>query len=118
MASVQVNGTLRARDHESITTLTSSTGLTSTKYVKESTANDPFSRIRHAVEVVITVEVADIRWTIDGTVPTVSAGTGLGHIASLGDDITITGHDNIKNFRAINAVAANGAALRITYFFA
>src|SRR5687767_15277793 len=105
MPNVHVNGALRARDHEKITATTSSVGLTSSKYVKEVTVNDPFVRLRHAVEALITVETADIRWTCDGTTPTVTSGTALGHIASDGDAILISGHDNIIAFRAINAVA-------------
>lgn len=117
MASIVVNGALRALDHEKLDTLTASTGLTASKYEKDVTVNDHHSLRRHAFEVLITVETADIRWTCDGTTPTVTAGTALGHIASNGDDITITGLDNIRRFRAINAVAANGATLRVTYFF-
>lgn len=117
MPNVSVNGALRARAHEKITATTSSVGFTASNYVLDQTTNDPFSGRRHAVEALITVETADIRWTCDGTTPTVTAGTALGHIASDGDAILISGHDNIKAFRAINAVASNGATLRVTFYF-
>ena len=124
MPSFTVNGSLIARDHEVISTLTSSTGLTSTKYLKEVTTNsnpDPVgpatSVMRRAVEVLITVEVDDIRWTTDGTTPTTTATTGVGHHAVNGDNITIQGYENITKFRAINETASNGAGLRVTYFF-
>jgi hypothetical protein len=116
MAVIKTGGILRARAHEKVATLTSSTGLTSTNYILA----DPTGKLDKANladEVVVTVETADIRWTMDGTVPTVTAGTGLGHIASAGDVITITGHEQIKAFRAINAVDASGANLRVTFLF-
>ncbi|HYE78032.1 MAG TPA: hypothetical protein VEI97_08605 [bacterium] len=117
MARVHVNGPLRARDFERITATTASVGFTAAKMDKEVTVNDPFSRIRRVAEVVITVETADIRWTCDGTTPTTTATTAIGHLAQAGDDIVLTGYDNIKAFRCINAVASSGSALSVTFFF-
>jgi hypothetical protein len=73
MPSVSVNGALIARDHERITATTASVGFTSTKYAKEVTTNGAYNKIRRAEEVLVTVETADIRWTMDGTTPTITA---------------------------------------------
>jgi hypothetical protein len=119
MAIVYTNGVLKARTHEKVSTLTSSIGFASTSYDVSGalTGSDANFKLLNAEEAVITVETADIRWTIDGTVPTVTAGTALGHLASAGDVITISGYENIKAFRAINAVAASGSTLRATFMF-
>lgn len=120
MASTFVNGPRLAYDHEKISTLTSSTGLTATKYAVGNTfaagETNTFDKVRRAEEVFISVETADIRYTIDGTTPTVTAGTGIGHLATSGSTITIVGFEAISKFRAINAVASSGSAIQATYF--
>lgn len=121
MPSIYVNGNLIAKQYESITTLTASTGLTSTKYDTQLTtlkANDvAWSKLIRAEEVLITVEVASIRWTVDGTTPQTTAGGGAGHNAVNGSNITIQGYENITKFRCINETASSGAGIRVTYFF-
>jgi hypothetical protein len=119
MPSVTVNGALIARAHEVLSgaTLTASVGLTASNYDSAVTTNDPFSRIRRAEEVLITIESADVRWTCDGTTPTVTAGTGVGHIAGDGDAILLSGYEQITKFRVINAVASNGARLQATFLY-
>jgi hypothetical protein len=117
MPAVSLGGAFKARSHEKVSTLTSAIGFTSTKYEYNPSTETPSTRVLQAEEVTITVETADIRWTCDGTTPTVTSGTALGHIASAGDVITLTGYDNIKNFKAINAVGASGATLRATFWF-
>lgn len=120
MAVVYTSGVLKARKHEKITTLTSATGLTSTNYSIDGPVG-PDAKARkqlQAEEAIVTVEVADIRWTIDGTTPVVTAtSNGVGHLASAGDVLTITGAENIANFKAINAVNAAGSFIRATFLF-
>ncbi len=121
MPSITINGTMNPGDFESITTMTAATGLTSTKYNKLITTNsgDDLGNaiIRRAREALVTVEVDDIKWTVDGTTPTTTAVSGVGHHSVAGDNITLQGSQAISNFRAINETNANGAILRVTYFF-
>ena len=65
----------------------------------------------------VTIETADIRYTLDGTTPTLTAGTGAGHLATYGSILEIVGHMNIINFKCINAADGSGAVLKVTYFF-
>lgn len=118
MAATFVNGSKTPYAHEKITGMTSSTGLTAANYKQNLNAsvNAPYDKNRYADEVFISVETADIRATFDGTTPTVTAGTALGHLFSAGSTITLVGMDAISKFRAINAVDANGASLRVTYW--
>lgn len=116
MSATYINGTKVAYAYEKLTSITASTALTAATYLQSVSANDVFSRTRTPHEAYITVEDADVRVTFDGTTPTVSAGTGAGHLYGHGDTITIQGFENIVKFRAINAVASNGAVLRVTYF--
>jgi hypothetical protein len=51
-----------------------------------------------------TVETNQMRFRVDGTDPT----TTVGHVANAGDTITLTGHDELRKFRAIR-VASDGA---------
>lgn len=121
MPSITVNGSMNPDDHEALTSITASTGLTSTKYNKTVSTNAAAdvgnAMIRRAREALITVEVDDIKWTVDGTTPQTTAGGGAGHHAVAGDNITLQGYQAISRFRAINETAANGAILRVTYFF-
>jgi hypothetical protein len=116
MATTFVNGPEDAYTSERITDFSAAKGLTEGAYQVALTAQLEFNRIRRAHSVMISVETGAIRYTIDGTTPTTTAGTAVGHLGEVGDVITITGFDNIKNFKAINAVAANNAALFVTYF--
>jgi len=119
MPSVQVNGPYTAKQFEILegSTLTAAVGLTASKYDVAVTTLAPYDKVRHAKEALITVEAADLRWTCDGTTPTLTSGTGAGHIAGNGDAILLSGYDMIKNFKAINAVASNGVRMQVTYFF-
>ena len=65
----------------------------------------------------ITVETADIRFTLDGTTPTVTSGTAAGHIMSGGQSYVVRGYENCKNFRCINAVGSSGAGVKCTFFY-
>lgn len=88
--------------HEKLATLTSAKGLASVP--------------AGATVAVITVEVDAVRFTLDGTTPTVTADTGLGHTADAGDVVILTGNQEINAFRVINETASNNAELRVTYF--
>ncbi len=56
----------------------------------------------------MTLETAQIRWTVDGTAPT----TSVGHLLEYGQSLTLTGED-IVNFKAIKT-GATSATLMIT----
>lgn len=101
-----------AEGFETLTTATA-VGFTAAKILPTSGA---FTAIK-ARAAIISVEVADIRFTIDGTTPTVSAGTGAGHLLSSGASFIITGERNVANFLCINAVASSGAVVKCTYLF-
>jgi len=60
----------------------------------------------------ITVEVADIRFTMDGTLAGTTAASTMGSIMSSGQSYVIRGLLNIKRFSAINAVNASGAIMK------
>lgn len=65
----------------------------------------------------ITVETATITFTQDGTIPTASAGTNYGHQMVVGQSYVIQGWNNIRNFRCINTVNANGAVVKYSLFY-
>lgn len=72
---------------------------------------------RQAKRAVLSVETAAINFTVDGTTPTVTSGTHQGHLLNTGDVLTLNSIDEIKKFRCINAVASNGAVVKVTYSF-
>lgn len=98
---------------ETISDTTSAIGFTSTK-IAPTTGNYAGKKAKAAL---ISVETADIRFTLDGTTPTVSAGTGAIHLLASEGEYEISGEANVKNFKCINAVASSGAVVKATYFF-
>lgn len=54
---------------------------------------------------------------MDGTTPTVTEGTGAGHILDVGQSYVVRGVEAVRNFRCINAVASSGASVKSSYFF-
>ncbi len=46
-----------------------------------------------------TIETAAVRWKYDGGTPI--AGVGGGHLSNDGDEFSVEGLDNVKNFRVI-----------------
>jgi hypothetical protein len=100
-----------ARGFETIGTTTSSIGFTSTYYNYSSAGNLPMKAA------LITCETADVRFTLDGTTPTVTSGTGAGHLLGSGQNYVVRGYENCRNFRCINAVGSSGATLKCTYFY-
>ena len=96
--------------YESLAT-TASIGFTSTYYNYSSLNYMPMKAA------LITVETADIRFTMDGTTPTTTATTAVGHLMVSGQSYVVRGWENIRNFRCINAVASSGAVVRASYFY-
>ena len=91
----------------------SATGPTSAK-IAPTTGNFAGVKARAAL---ISVETADIRFTIDGTTPTTTATTGVGHLLVTGSSWEVLGEANVANFKAINAVGSSGAVVHLTYLF-
>ena len=116
MPSTFVNGNKVAYAYETIGTMTAATGLTAANLTQVPTTIGQFDAQRKCDEVYISVEDADVRVTFDGTTPTVSAGTAAGHLYGHGDTLVISGFEAISKFRCINAVAANGAKIRASFF--
>ena len=97
--------------YESLAT-TASIGFTSTYFRYPSDFGAPMKAA------LITVETADIRFTMDGTTPVVTAtGGGVGHLMVSGQSYVVRGWENIRNFRCINAVASSGAVVRCSFFY-
>jgi len=70
---------------------------------------------RQVKRAVVSVETAAVNFTIDGTTPSVTSGINCGHLLNVGDVLTLNDINEIRNFRAINAVASSGAILKVTY---
>lgn len=81
---------------EQITVAAASIGFTGSKITP---AGQPM-----ATYAVCRLETAEIRYTTDGTVPTTTVGTLL----EIGDQIVVTGHDVLTQFRAIRTGGSSG----------
>jgi hypothetical protein len=76
------------------------------------------SGAKKARYVLISVETADIRFTLDGTTPVITATDGgVGHLLTAGQSYYVEGIPSVEQFLCINAVAASGAIVRCTPFF-
>jgi len=65
----------------------------------------------------ITVETADVRFTLSGVLAGTTALSAMGHLMVTGQSYVIRGAHNIKNFKAINAVNASGSVIKYTLFY-
>lgn len=102
---------------EKITTLTSATPLTASKYNLTVTANAGIDMTRRPIAALIQCEGFPIRFTTDGTTPTVTAGTGLNFTLGAGDVLPLIGYQNITKFQCINEVASSGSKLVVEYYY-
>jgi Na+/H+-dicarboxylate symporter len=57
-----------------------------------------------ATQAVCSLETAEIRFTVDGTVPT----STVGHLWEIGETKTINGHDTLVRFAAIRTGTTSG----------
>jgi hypothetical protein len=110
MRVFNINGI--ASGYESLTTATA-VGFTAAK-ILPTTGAFTGKRARAAL---ISVEVADIRFTEDGTTPVVTGASEAGHLLYNGYSKYIVGEQNVANFKCINAVNASGAIVKCTYYF-
>lgn len=101
---------------ETIGTTTSSIGFTAA-YLNNTGVKNSNGTWGLPKAVLISVETAAIRFTVDGTTPTVTSGTAAGHLMNSGDSYVIRGYRNIEKFRCINAVGSSGAVVKVTYFY-
>jgi len=71
----------------------------------------------HPKALLVSVETASLHTTTSGTTPTVTAGTNHGVNMDAGQSRVIRGINNIRNFKAINAVASNGAIMKYELYY-
>jgi hypothetical protein len=103
-----------AIDHETLTP-TSAIGISATMIEPTSDSGGNFAGMS-AKAALITVEAAAINFSLDGVDPTAAAGTNVGHQLDAGQSYVIRGLINLKKFRCIERVAANGATVKVTTF--
>jgi len=101
---------------ETIASLAAATPLTAGTYNVSKSAPGSMTGYYRPEMATISVETAAIRATVNGTTPTTTATTGVGHLFDVGDVLTLKGYQEISQWQAINAVAGSGAALRVTYY--
>ncbi len=95
-------------DYEEVTVGVSAVGFSSTKIMP---TTGPYARMS-ARAVLVSSENGDIRFRIDGGLPS----TSLGHYFTNGDTLVITGTQAIQQFRGIRCGDTDGG-LRVTYFY-
>ena len=96
------------RTYEKIGTLTTAIGFTGAKLLYK-------GRIAQAV--LVTVETASARFTMDGMTPVVTGGSEVGHKIDSGQSFIVRGTESIRNFRVINEVASNGSKIFCSFYF-
>jgi hypothetical protein len=101
-----------ASQYEALTP-TASTTFTSSKVCSTASGGGTVC----AKAALISVETGGIRFTLDGTTPTTTASTAVGHLIASGDSYVVRGYENIKNFKCIQAVTATGGVVKVTFFY-
>ncbi len=95
-------------DYEDITAGNSAVGCSGTKITP---VTGPYARLS-ARAALVSSENGDLRFRIDGGLPSLS----IGHYLTSGDTLVLTGTQAIQQFRAIRAGDTDGL-LRVTYFY-
>jgi hypothetical protein len=95
-------------DYEEVTVGVSAVGFSSTKLMP---TTGPYARMP-ARAAMVSSENGDIRFRIDGGLPTISSG----HYFTNGDNLVVTGTQSLQQFRGIRCGDADGL-LMVTYFY-
>lgn len=111
MNAVQhIGGFLTPYTYENITVSTTPIGFTTTKIKPVSSVKE--RDLGHARSILVTVEEADVRYTVDGTTP--AAGSSTGHLAVSGSVLSFSNYQAMLNFRAVRS-SGTDAKLKVTY---
>ncbi len=111
--SVRVHGQRHAFAYEAITVSNTAIGVTAaTAFPRLVTGTGGYavSQDNGAEEAVFSVETDNVRYTLDGTVPTAS----VGHLLLPNDILTLVGRDAIRKVKFIRVTT--DASLKVTYF--
>jgi hypothetical protein len=108
LAVVYTNGELKARAFETLSSIASSTPFSPSTYSVAGVGN---RGTQFPEEALVTVETQSVRWRVDGTAPTAA----VGHLAAAGSSITVSGYNNIKNFKVIETTASG--KITVSYFY-
>jgi len=95
-------------DYEEITVGVNAVGCTQGKVTP---TTGPYARLS-ARAALVSSENGDLRFRIDGGLPSVSSG----HYFTSGDTLVLTGTQAIQQFRGIRCGDTNGV-LKVTYFY-
>ncbi|PIU54136.1 MAG: hypothetical protein COS90_02380 [Deltaproteobacteria bacterium CG07_land_8_20_14_0_80_60_11] len=95
-------------DYEEVTVGVSVVGFSQAKIMP---TTGPYARMS-ARAALVSSENGDIRFRVDGGLPSISSG----HYFTSGDTLVLTGTQAIQQFRAIRNGETNGV-LRVTYFY-
>jgi hypothetical protein len=95
-------------DYEEVTVGVSAVGFSSTKIMP---ITGPYARMS-ARAILVSSENGDIRFRIDGGLPSTSSG----HYFTNGDTLVLTGTQAIQQFQGIRCGDTNGL-LKVTYFY-
>jgi hypothetical protein len=95
-------------DYEEVTVGVAVVGFSSSKIMP---TTGPYARLS-ARAALVSSENGDIRFRIDGGLPTISSG----HYFTSGDPLVLTGTQAIQQLRAIRCGDTN-AVLRVSYFY-
>lgn len=106
MAVRALNGLKGCFAFEKLTVSNTSKALTSTVYFVQSATNAPNKIADFAT---ISVEGDQIRYRLDGTAPD----STTGHLLGIGDVLTLSSANDIRNFRAIRVTA--DATIQVSY---
>lgn len=70
-----------------------------------------------AIGALLTCEDETVNITFDGTDPTATIGTNIGHKFSAGESYVIRSGPNVRNFKCIDAVSGSNGTVKVTPFF-
>lgn len=79
--------------------------------------NISFSQNRAAQLALVTCEDADAMFAIDGSTPTQSGGTSVGHKLPADQSVVLETPNEIRNFKVIDHTAGGACTIKVTCYF-
>lgn len=101
-----------AGEPEAIAPGNTATGITATIYRQTINGVEKL-----ATGALLTCEDETVNITFDGTAPTATAGTNVGHAFAAGESYVVRGINNVKGFQCIDRVASSLGTVKVTPFF-
>lgn len=97
--------------------LTGATTQANVATIAEDSVDISIFKDKHAQMALVTCEAQSAMFTLDGTIPTETGGTRVGHQLPAAQSIILETPDEIKNFQCVDFTAQSACYIKVTCYF-